>query len=132
LGSCNTTAMRFKFAIELLLFSISLNINGYFAGGFGTKDDPSLICDYTHLEIARNYLNTSEIHFRHEANIDLKTYCNRMPIGGYNSVPPDNSNKCCSHYDGGGFIISNLTIDSPNMSNIGRFPLNFDLIKLRL
>jgi hypothetical protein len=110
-----------KFAFGLLLLLMSLNVNGQFAGGNGTKENPYLIRDYTHLDKVRNYLNTSNVYFRQVANIDLKSIGNWIPIGGYNTALPDNSNKFSGHYDGGGFIISNLTIDSPNMNNIGLF-----------
>jgi hypothetical protein len=119
-----------KFAIGLLLLLISLNVNSQFAGGNGTKDNPYLIRNYSHLDKVRNYLNTPDVYFRQEANIDLKSYGNWIPIGGYNATLPDNSNKFSGHYDGGGFIISNLTIDSPNINNVGLFghvghPINY-------
>lgn len=110
-----------KFAIGLLLLLVYCSVNGQFAGGNGTKDDPYLIRNYSHLDMVRNYLNTPDVYFRQVANIDLKSYANWIPIGGYNSALPDNSNKFCGHYDGGGFMISNLTIDSHNMNNVGLF-----------
>lgn len=110
-----------KFAIGLILLLISLNISGQFAGGNGTKEDPYLVRDYTHLDKIRNFLNTSDIYFRQVANIDLSRYENWIPIGGRYKTMSDNSNKFCGHYDGDGFTISNLTIDLPDLHDIGLF-----------
>ncbi|MCG6190685.1 GLUG motif-containing protein, partial [Maribellus maritimus] len=82
-----------------------------FAGGDGSKGNPYLIATPLQLYNVRNDLKA---HYRQVADIDLSVYPNWLPIGG-------NNNPFKGTYDGNGFTISNLTIESNPTQYAGLF-----------
>lgn len=100
-----------------------------FAGGTGSIFDPYLIETAEHLAEVRNHLSAS---FRQIANIDLADYL--APGGaGYNDgagwepigwfLTNQNNLPFTGSYDGGGYIISNLYINSSDSGYVGLFGL---------
>lgn len=102
--------------IKLLLLCMTLVLltsqsMAQFAGGNGTKANPYQIATASQLNLVRGYLTN---HFIQTADIDLAGY-NWVPIG-------DGSNWFKGSYNGNGFSIHNLFIDTPGYSNhIGLF-----------
>ncbi len=83
---------------------------GTFAGGSGTADDPYLVATAAQLENIRQF---PEAYFLQVGNIDLDGI-NWEPIG----TP---SERFKGQYDGGEYIIKNLTIYYSNHSRVGLF-----------
>jgi len=50
------TAMGERYMIGLMLLLVSFDISGQFGGGTGTKENPYLIINQTHLSNIKNYL----------------------------------------------------------------------------
>lgn len=85
-----------------------------FAAGSGTIVDPYLIATAEQLNKVRNHLNA---HFKLIANIDLSTYSSGngwKPIGS-------STQEFKGTFDGNGFKITNLRINSLTDANIGLF-----------
>ncbi len=88
-----------------------------FAGGTGTEVDPYLVANAEQLNNVRNHLDA---HFRQTADIDLgvvpwNTGEGWVPIG---SAWDD---SFTGTYDGGGYVIRNLTINRPDAIHQGLF-----------
>lgn len=115
------TAMGERYMIGLMLLLVSFDISGQFGGGTGTKENPYLIINQTHLSNIKNYLNTPDIYFLQVSDIDLKSAGNWVPIGGFDSKGISNQDKFSGHYNGNGYRILNLTIEAPEMNNVGLF-----------
>lgn len=81
--------------------------DGDFGGGEGTDDDPYLLCDPTHIE-ELDALSTGQ-HFLQTTDLDLDGVNNALPIGssslGFNGT-----------FDGGGYELTNLSVDSGESS----------------
>ncbi len=107
--------------LTLLLSSILLRAGG-FAGGSGTQTDPYLVATAHHLNEVRNH---PDKYFLQIADINLNVAPYNMgnywvPIGG-NRHNNQMNNNFTGHYNGNGFIISNLTIVQPGNMNVGLF-----------
>ncbi len=109
-----------------ILFAVIIMItttytSAQFAGGSGTKSDPYLVSTASELSQVRNYPDKYYLQIK---NINLSGYDEYadgkgwMPIGGAGS-----SVYFKGHYDGQGFVISNLTIYRPETDNVGLFGL---------
>jgi acetyl esterase/lipase/HEAT repeat protein len=85
------------------------------AGGTGTADDPFLVATAEQLDDIRNHLG-SDKHFRQVSDIDLAGYGD--PQKGWD---PIGRGEAIGSYDGGGYTIRNLSINRPNMDNVGLF-----------
>lgn len=94
--------------------SYVVTIADEFAGGSGTRTDPYLVQTPAQLNNVRNYMSS---HFLQTANIDLSSYSNWEPIGARSK----DSQPFRGSYNGGGFSISNLTIDRPGRDYVGLF-----------
>lgn len=95
--------------ILFLVVFLSTFCFAQFYGGSGTTADPYLIKTASSLDSIRFY--PEGYAFRQIADIDLSGIANWLPIGNQDTVFTGN-------YDGGGYIISNLTITSvPEYSN---------------
>ena len=77
-----------------------ISANPGFAGGSGTESDPYLVANANDLDNVRNY---PEAYFLQVADIDLENQ-SWLPIGHIRD------NRFKGFYDGGGHLISNLTI----------------------
>ena len=85
-----------------------------FKGGIGTRADPYLIATPEQLDDIRNYPNR---HFKQIADIDSSGYSSGkgwQPIGGQEK-------SFSGTFDGNGYKITNLSINSPFKRNIGLF-----------
>ena len=128
----NRLTRLFARATSALLFLILLNAlfsatvlysrpppvlaSGDFAGGSGTESDPYLVATAAHLNNVRNHLDA---HFRQTADINLglppwNEGEGWQPIGG-------SGNPFTGSFDGGVYVIYNLTIDRPTAANQGLF-----------
>ena len=89
-----------------------------FAGGRGTREKPFLIDSIDQLHRVRNNLDK---HFRLTADINLKNYCElRKFNGGWQPIGTRN-NKFSGSFDGQGYIISNMFIESDEQKCLGLF-----------
>ena len=79
--------------------------------GAGNRVDPYIIMTPEHLDSVRQRLNAS---YRLGSDIDLSGYSNFEPIGTA-------ENRFLGYFEGGGYTISNLTIDRPTNENVGLF-----------
>ena len=86
--------------------------------GTGTKNDPYLIATAKQLDNVRHLLGP-EKHFRQVADIDLKGYGD--PKKGWLPISHQKKAGTIGSYHGGGYTISNLYINRPNMNNVGLF-----------
>lgn len=101
--------------IVLLLCQVGISENNWvfasFANGSGTYDDPYLISTAEELNAVRNYLGN---HYKQVADIDLSSFPNWEPIGNY-------GNEFKGSYNGGGYVITNLTVNKPDTDAVGLF-----------
>jgi hypothetical protein len=88
--------------------------NGNFGGGNGIPSSPYIVEDAQDLNAVRNKLDA---HYRQVANINLSGYSNWTPIG-------ISGNFLIGSYNGGGFSVTNLSINRPSEDNIGLFGYN--------
>lgn len=77
-----------------------------YGGGSGTKDDPYLINYYDQLELLSE--EKARGYFKQTADIVFPDYAVHSPIDTVNELKSDPNAECFS-YDGGGFLIRNLT-----------------------
>ncbi len=84
--------------------------------GGGSAGNPYRVSSAAHLNAVRDFLNDPSIHFLQTGNINLSGYSNWTPIG-------DSANQFAGTYDGGGYTISNLTINSSALIRAGLFGL---------
>ncbi|MDX9871655.1 MAG: stalk domain-containing protein [Clostridia bacterium] len=90
------------YGLKTAIFTVDISWPG---DGSGTETDPYKVATPQQLNAVRYYLNDNTVHFEQTADIDLSGYANWIPIG-------DTTTQFKGTYDGGGYIISNLTIDS--------------------
>ena len=96
-----------------------------FSGGSGTQEDPYLISKASELAFLAKSINTRnnkyyDKHYRLTHSIDLAGI-EWTPIGQYLSY--DEITAFQGHFDGNGYIITNLKITSASNSHIGLFGL---------
>lgn len=97
-----------------------------FAGGEGTADSPWQIATAQQLDQVRNHLDA---HFVLVADIDLAEYANWQPIGAFTplSDAPEHAEvplpdvAFTGSFDGGGHVISHLTVSAPEAMAVGLF-----------
>lgn len=86
-----------------------------FAGGSGTATDPYLVSSAEELDLVRQHLDK---HFLQTSDIDLGQYSNWEPIGSLNmagaELLPEHIDGFTGTYDGGGYAISGLRINTPD------------------
>lgn len=94
---------------------ITVSEEAVFAGGDGSSDDPYLVANAIQLYRVREYLNA---YFQQVADIDLIGY-----TAGEGWDPLGNASApFTGHYDGNGYHITNLVIESPPFTdNVGLF-----------
>ncbi|MBQ6947909.1 MAG: hypothetical protein IJN42_07665, partial [Clostridia bacterium] len=108
-----------------------------FAGGSGTKNDPYLISNKTHLDNVRNYLSA---HFKMTADIEFTDADFKYGGGFYNSgkgwmpIGMNLDSAFTGTFDGNGFAIKNLYINisssaSTEYAYAGLFGYNKGTIK---
>lgn len=103
-----------SFMTVMLMLAAAGTALGQFGGGSGSAADPYLVATPEHLNSVRSYLT---MHFRQTADIDLSGYAygsGWVPIG-------TSASRFKGSYDGGGFAISNLSIDRPTLEYVGLF-----------
>ncbi|MGI6143618.1 MAG: GLUG motif-containing protein [bacterium] len=103
------------------LVTIDVLIPG-FAGGTGTSEDPFLIADAVQLNQVRYFLTA---HFKLIRDINLGT----APYNqgkGWEQI--GQSQPFRGGFDGGGYVIKNLTIDRPGEVYIGLFGITQDAV----
>jgi hypothetical protein len=87
-----------------------------FAGGSGTQSDPWLVCNATQLSNVRLHMNPG-IWFRQIADVDLTgqsfAVIGQAPVGG--------APQFFANYDGNGYRILNLNIDTAAADTVGLF-----------
>jgi len=93
-----------------------------FAGGSGSEEDPYQVAEAGHLYKVRDHLDK---HFIQTADIDLSGFSEGEgwePIGTWN-FHDGHEEKILFEgiYDGGGYTISNLTINRKDQDSIGLF-----------
>lgn len=111
--------MRKQLTIYLICMAIAGNVFGQFGGGTGTEGDPYIVSTAAHLHNVRNHLNNALIWFLQDSDISLSDYQTGNgwePIGGNGTL-----DKFTGHYDGGGYKITDLVINRPEVDNIGLF-----------
>ncbi len=96
--------------------AIQTGYYGDFAGGSGTPFDPYLIATATHLDNVRDHLTNA---FEMVASVDLgvspwNSGSGWQPIGAF-------GNAFNGMFDGGGYVVSNLTINRLTTDDIGLF-----------
>lgn len=101
----------------LILLPLGADI---FQGGSGTANDPWLVATAEQLNLVRNYLNNFNHYFKQIADIDLGVDPYNLgqgwvPIGSYQN------NSFRGSYDGDGFSISGLYINSSTFPHQGLF-----------
>jgi hypothetical protein len=95
---------RAFFAGILMIFSLSFVIQpaqAQFAGGTGTETDPWQVATAEHLNEVRNHRAD---HFLQIADIDLSDAGEFIPLAA------SRENNFLGTYDGGGHVVSNLTV----------------------
>lgn len=104
--------------LNLVVYAVPSTAFAEFDGGDGTAEDPYLVRTPEQLNNIRNHM---EQHFLQIADIDLLELGNWEPIGEV-FAPGHPENKFFSgKFQGNGYIIKNLTIDSPNTDFAGLF-----------
>lgn len=105
---------------DTIVFLPSCEMDGEpFGGGGGNTDNPWRICSPLHLNAVRNHLGD---HFIVLSDIDLFEFNSfQGPIG-------DSVNPFTGQFDGGGFTISNLSIDQSS-PDLGLFGVNEGLLE---
>lgn len=89
--------------------------NGLFGGGDGTELNPYLVEDAQDLNAVRNDYSA---YYKQSQNIDLSIYTNWKPIHDY-----PGGIAFTGSYDGGDFIIDNLTVESDTENYLALFGL---------
>ena len=117
----------------ILILVFALNVSASlaentvaFAGGCGTPEDPWQVATPAQLDAIRNDLTASYIL---TADIDLADFGAFTPIGAYvqdksedpNGEEPILESAFTGTLEGGGHVISNLTIDRPESMGVGLF-----------
>ncbi len=102
----------------LLFFSLVTIVQAQFGGGSGTAENPYLVATADHLNNVRDHLNK---HFLQTADINLGVAPwnegeGWVPIGASTA-----GNRFTGSYDGGGFVIRNLTINRAGQDYQGLF-----------
>ena len=87
---------------------------GQFGGGSGTKNDPYIILTSRHLKNASFY---PDAYFLQKNDIDMSDIYDFTPIG--NSQTP-----FCGEYNGNGYVIRNLSITDPKITEAALFGVN--------
>ncbi len=113
-----------KFTNIFLIFLLGVTSveAGGFAGGSGTKQDPFQVATAHDLNEVRNH---PDKYFIQVADISLNVVPFNMgnywtPIGG-NRYSDELTDNFTGHYNGQGYVISNLVVVQPGQANVGLF-----------
>lgn len=114
LSAGTTTIMVTSLANENIVASCIVTVDE-FAGGVGTLEDPYRVASAVQLNSVRNYLDA---HFILVEDINLSLYSTGE---GWEPIGTSYENAFMGTFDGNGYSIENLTIDSVNYDSFGLF-----------
>lgn len=121
---------RLLTSAAMFLCCITTSFAQFSGSGSGTENDPYQILNPIQLNQLRNFLNTSGVYFRLDANIDLTEFIDdEYPSQGWLPIGTS-STPFKGILDGNGKTISGLWIDRPNSDYVGFFgSLNYGTVK---
>lgn len=100
--------------------------NSGYGGGSGTASDPYLISTpeeliYFNKDINLNGVDTTGVYYQLSNDIDFSGYDTDENEANGNWMPLASSGKFNGHFNGNGFVISNIDINLLNENNVGFF-----------
>lgn len=106
-----------RLGLMLILLVFSQSIKAQFAGGDGTQESPWQIANANHLDNIREYLGEehNDKYFLQTADINLGEE-EWIEDGGWVPLGTSSENSFRGYYDGGEFLIDNMTISRGAMN----------------
>ncbi len=117
----NTGTTQFSGTVDGLVKHVNIQSITFphFCGGSGTQADPYLICQPSTLDSLRMFVNSgvscAGLYFRVVRNLDMSAYSsnwNATVSGTMGPIGASTATPFSGHFDGAGFTISNITINS--------------------